>query len=86
MHRMDDNFILLSEPQTPFVDLCSDYEANEPCYGGRGGGEEGRFYTACTAPARPRDTSCHARDVASAHDLISLHRAQREENRFFDGS
>ena len=32
--QMNDNFILLSVPQTLFVDLCSDYEANAPCYGG----------------------------------------------------
>ena len=36
----------------------------------------------CTAPSRPLDTSCHARDVASARDLLSLHGAQREENKF----
>ena len=79
---MNDNFILLSEPQTPLVDLCSDYKANAPCYGGGGGGGGRRFYTACTAPAQSRDTFCHARDVASARDLISLHGAQREENKF----
>ena len=78
--QMNDNFILLSVPQTLFVDLCSDYEANAPCYVGWGG--VGRFYTACTAPALPRDTFCRARDVASARDLIFLHGAQLEENKF----
>ena len=81
MRRMNDNFILLFAPQTPFVDLCSDYEANAPCYGAGGGGGV-RFYTACTTPARPRDTFCRARDVASVWDLIFLHGSQREENMF----
>ena len=79
MRRRNGNFILLSAPQTLLICAVTTRPMHRAT--GRGGGG-GRFYTACTAPARPRDTFCYAHDVASARDLISLHGAQRGENKF----
>ena len=35
-----------------------------------------------TAPSRPQNTLCHARDPAHARDLLCLRGTQREENKF----
>ena len=59
-----------------FVNLCSDCEANVPCCWG----------VRCTAPSWSRDTSCYARDIASARDWLSLRDAHREEKQLWDGS